>query len=1008
MPNSPAPVFAWGFVLALLLPFSLLGVSVTDASPHMSRLWQSSDGLPQDDVHAICQTPDGYLCVGTQQGLALFDGLRFTAVEPPVAPEPKRHVRTLLCADKREGFWSATDDGKLRLWQRGIAREIVLPAVTTNSSITALCASDDGSLWIGTDHSGLLRLKADRFTFYNTRHGLAHRSVRSVYEDEQETIWVATAAGVNKINGEKITKLTMQDGLPHNSIRVVFHDKEGNLWVASNYGLTRWKDGAGTHFTKEDGLTDNLVTTIFQDHTSTIWAGTLNGLNRFVDGKWLTETRSDGSSYDRVNCIFEDREQNLWIGTRDGLSRLNPRTIAPLGQQQGLTHNTGTFVFSDAAKNVWVGFWGGGVNKIESGKVISYTTQDGLSSDLVLTMHQTRQGDLWFGMDYDGGLTLLRKGKFIHYGVRNGLKDQGVKVIHEDITGNLWIGTRTALISFNNGKFTRYTTTNGLPADTIEAIHEDRSGRLWFGTTGGLALRENDTFTAFTTTNGLSHNSITSIYEDAQGNLWLGTRGGGINKLTFPATAGETNTWNEVNSSTVHITAVTAAHGLYSDHIVSILEDDFGFLWMGSPRGIFRVSKIERDAYANGKNGQVNCISFGKADGMISIECKGSGKTSACKGDDGRLWFATAKGIAIVDPKTVVVNELPPPVVIEEILADKKTVEDREPGPAHSRGNEHPSPLTIPAGRGELEFRYTALSLRQPEKNFFKYKLEGVDTDWVDAQTRRVAYYNNIKPGSYRFHVLACNNDGVWNQTGATYAFILLPHFWETLWFKSSIGAGFILLVAGGYRLRISRLKEIERLRLRIAADLHDEVGSSIGSISVLSEMLKDFGDMGAEEKKDVTKINQLSMQTAGSIREIVWFINPDYDTLHELLLRMKDVAGNLLVGITHRFDLPSENLSRKLPLELRQNFFLIFKEVLANVMKHSHASCVQIRLSDRDGHLELQIEDNGIGFDSKCPGTGNGLKNLRRRTDKLKATLEIRSQPGQGTLVRLSVPLTL
>ncbi len=982
------------FVLELLLVSQVFGFSVSflstnDLSPYTARLWQTGDGLPQEDVQALCQTSDGYLCIGTQQGLTRFDGVRFTSMDIRASSEMRSRVRTLLCKTGDGTLWTITEYGILRYWRNGNISELELPNLATNASLTTLFASRDNSLWIGTDQNGLLRYKDGRFTQWTPKDGLPHSSVRSICEDATGTIWAATGAGVAHLEGNKITTLTSQHGLPHNSIRAVCVDKNGNLWVASNFGLTRWKDGVARHFTKQDGLSDNLIGVIFEDHLGTIWIGTLNGLNRFVDGRWRTETHADGTSYDRVNCIFEDEEENLWIGSRDGLSRLNVRAVAPLTQQHGLTHNSVTFVFQDRAGHPWIGFWGGGVNMIEDGRVQSFTKRNGLSSDLVLTMHQTRQGDLWFGMDYDGGITLLRKGKYIHFGVRNGLVDQGVKVFQDDSERNLWIGTRTALLRFKNGQFTRFTRRDGLPADTIEAIHEDRAGRLWFGSTGGLALWRSNQFKTFTTADGLSHNSVTAIYEDRDGTLWLGTRGGGVNRLKVSRDVTAIS-----SKSGFDLTSFTGAHGLAQDQIFGVLEDDFGFLWMASPQGIFRVRKKELDDFVPGKSAPLTCISFGKADGMQSVQCKGSDKTAACKSSDGRLWFATAKGVAIVDPRQIAINQRPPPVLLEEVIFDQKRVQ--RPSTA----------LTLSPGRGELEFHYTALSFKQPEKNRFKYQLEGADPDWVDAGTRRVAYYNNIEPGRYRFRVQACNNDGVWNEAGTSLAFVLLPHFWQTWWFKAGIVAAVGIMIGGIYRLRIARLQEIERLRLRIAADLHDEVGSNVGSISVLSEMLKDFGELGEEERKDIAKINQLSMQTASSIRQIVWFINPEYDTLHELVLRMKEAADSLLSGMSYRMQMPTKDLSRKLPLEFRQNVFLIFKETLANVMKHSQAACVEIEFSEQYGGWRLLIRDNGVGFNTNVVGKGNGLKNLRQRAEKLKGTLEITSQMGQGTAVCFSVAI--
>ena len=354
-------------------------------------------------------------------------------------------------------------------------------------------------------------------------------------------------------------------------------------------------------------------------------------------------------------------------------------------EQQGLTYHNASSVLEDKAGNLWVGFWGGGINQIADGQIIPYTRQDGLSSDLVLTMHQNRAGELWVGLDYDGGLTLFRDTQFFHYREVQDLTDQAVKAIHEDSRGILWLGTRTALVAFNQGQFRRYTTREGLPSDTIEAIHEDRAGNLWFGTDGGLALLQKGKFRSFTTRDGLAHDCVTSICEDSDGTLWLGTRGG-LSRLRNGTLA-----------------AFTSRDGLFQEQIQALAEDDLGCLWMASRQGIIRVSKFDLDRHVYGGIEKVACVSFGRRDGMASVECKGLGKTAAWKSRDGRLWFTTSKGVVAVNPQAARVNSVPPRVVLEDLLIDGK--------PASLSEAVH-----LVAAQQELVFRYTALNFSAPEK----------------------------------------------------------------------------------------------------------------------------------------------------------------------------------------------------------------------------------------------------------------------------------------------------
>jgi len=305
--------------------------------------------------------------------------------------------------------------------------------------------------------------------------------------------------------------------------------------------------------------------------------------------------------------------------------------------------------------------------------------------------------------------------------------------------------------------------------------------------------------------------------------------------------------------------------------------------------------------------------------------------------------------------------------------------------------------LRIPPGHGELEIRFAALSFCAPENNRAKYRLEGVDSDWVEAGVKRSAHYSNLATKKYRFQVIACNNDGVWNETGASLAIILLPHFWQTWWFDAVLAATGVLLLTLVYRVRVAQLRQIERLRLRIAADLHDEVGSSVGTITLLSRLMHKEA-VREDELRDLATIQRISSDVADSIKDIVWFINPENDKMEDLLLRMKDIAGTVLGEIEWRFSEPPAPSRRSLSLDFRQNVFLMFKETMTNILKHAKATLVEINISETGGEWKMTIRDNGVGFDANAATRGNGLKNLRRRADQLKGTLEIITQSGSGT----------
>lgn len=977
------------FICLLLVPAALHAANLQlESSQYISSHWQTEDGLPNNQVQAICQTRDGYLWLATREGLVRFDGARFTVMDSKLFPETKNRSFTSLFESRNGTLWIASEDGRLHGLKDGKVSQLPLPATAANRLPMKIFESRDGALWIGTDTNGLVRFKDRTFTQITTKEGLAHPSVRSMCEDAEGNLWIATGAGVNRWNQNGITTFRIENGLLHNATRVVLADRKGNLWIASHFGLTRLKDGRSTHFTKNEGLSDNLISAIFEDRQGVLWIGTFNGLNRMVDGKLWTEKRNDGTPYDRVQSIFEDREGNLWVGTRDGLSRLRPRVVTSLTQQHGLTHNTATAVLEDRTGSLWVTFWGGGLNKIQDGQITNYTTREGLSSDLVLTVHETRRGNLWFGMDYDAGLSLFKDGQFTHFRGPEGLTNEAVKVILDDRQGNLWVGMRTALMVFKDKKFRSFTTVDGLPSNTIEAIHEDDKGRLWFGTTGGLAVLEDDRFKAITPKHGLSHPSITSIYEDAEHTLWLGTRGGGLNRFRDGK-----------------FSAYTTREGLFRDEIFSVVEDDLGFLWMSSRQGIFRVSKKDLDEFVPGKSPRLTCTSFGKADGMVSVECKGSGKTAGWKGKDGRLWYPTGRGVVAVDPRQVNINPHSPPVVIEELLVNGKSADIS-------------NPIQLTAEGQEFIFRYTALSLTAPEKIVFKYKLEGLDDDWIDGGNNREARYMHLPDGNYRFRVIAANSDSIWNEKGSWLQLKLSPPFWKTWWFVGLAGIAFVGITAGTVRYvsvkklqrRLKLLEQqhaIEKERTRIAKDMHDDMGANLTQISILSELAKrDAGD-----KERITTHANMIADTARDLVQtmdgIVWAVNPKNDNLRRLAGYIFKYAEEFLAltSIRGRFDQPVSLPEYPLTAEVRHNVFLVVKEALNNTVKHSGATEVWIRLAMNHSALEISVEDNGRGFSCDMNSSfGNGLTNMKKRIEDIGGRFDLSSNPGGGTKIKLTV----
>jgi PAS domain S-box-containing protein len=740
-------------------------------------VWQVEDGLPQNSIQAITQTSDGYLWIGTELGLARFDGIQFTIFDSKNTPQ-------LL-----------------------------------TSYIKALLPGRDGSLWIGT-RQGLTRLKDGQFATYTTHEGLSGDGVVSLAQDREGLLWIATENGLDQFADGKLHRYSWGSS----KITCLLYDRDRNLWIGTeDQGLNRLKDGRSVAFTTREGLLTNKVLSLFSDHEGNLWIGTDKGLDRLTRGQISSYTarqelsnqtvlsigegpdhaiwagtdggglyrwdnqrftaykNEDGLSNDVVQALYTDLEGSLWIGTDGGgLDRLKRRNFLTYTTSEGLSHNLVTSIRESRDGSLWIGTEGGGLNCLRSGEFTVYSTKQGLSSNLIRSIAEDPNGDLWIGTD-GSGLNRFSGGKFRTYGAKQGLPNGVILSLAVDNDGSLWVGTANGLAEYRNGKFRTYSAPDGVPGRVVMCLFVSRDGSLWIGTIeGGLIRRKDGKFTTYTSKDGLPLDFVDAIYEDREGVLWLGTNGGGLCRFE--------------NGKFIPF---TTREGLFSNVIYQVLEGSHGNLWMASSKGVFRVPKQQLNAFAAGKIKSVTSFSYDKSDGMKSAECTGPNQPAGWKTKDGRLWFPTLKGVAVVDPEHVLVNLTPPPVVIEAALVDKKPV------PVQPQ-------ISLPPGQGELEFHYSGLSFLAPQKVRFRYKLEGFDPDWVEAGERRVAYYTNMSPGAYAFRVMARNNDGVWNENGAFIGISLEPHFYQKRYFYAICILAISLSVVGAYRLRMRQLRARE------------------------------------------------------------------------------------------------------------------------------------------------------------------------------------------------------
>jgi diguanylate cyclase (GGDEF)-like protein len=777
-------------------------------SQYRHDVWNTRHGLPQSSVEAILQSRDGYLWFGTQEGLARFDGVRFVVYDVANTPALK------------------------------------------HNRVVALFEDRAGGVWIGTEGGGLARLRDGTFTAWGAAEGLPSQRVRAIVEDAAGTLWVATDGGLARFAGGRFHAHRTADGLPSDAVRALAAGPDGSLWAGTRRGLARVRNGRITPV-RTPGAPGGEILALWADADGTAWAGTRGGLVRLGGDRAETLGPRDGVPRRPVPALWRDRAGSLWVGTEGtGLVRLNGEGASAYGVREGLANGNVLALRDDREGNLWVGTQDGGVTRMADVKFVTYAKQEGLAGDIVWPVLQDRAGNLWLGTSSEG-LSRYRDGVFRNYTTRDGLSSNAVQALAEDADGTLWIGTRGGgLNRFRDGRFTAYTSQDGLPSDSVSALAADREGSLWIGTRGGgLARLRDGAFTVWDSHNGLPDDTVHFIHQDAEGALWVATNGGGLVVLRGGAVQTYTtrdglptdivNTLHEDAQGTLWIgtyggglvrfrdgrfTSYTTAEGLYDNAVFHILEDDAGNLWMSCNKGVFRVSKQELEEVARGERPTVQPVAYGTADGMKNRECNGANQPAGWRSADGRLWFPTIQGVVSIDPARHATNRLPPPVVLEQVGVD-------------GRMRPAAGSLEFPPGSESFEFQYTALSFSSPERVRFRYKLEGLDRDWVEVGPRRVAYYTRIPPGSYRFVVTAANEDGVWNDQGAAIAVRLDPHFYTTAWFYGLCVAALALAGRGGYRLYTRRARAREQTLMRLVEERTQQLEHANRALARLSSL---------------------------------------------------------------------------------------------------------------------------------------------------------------------------
>ncbi len=948
-------------------------------SQYSQARWQVADGLPDNYVQTLLQTRDGYLWLGTTEGLVRFDGMRFAVFDTRNTPALRHNSVVTLCEDRTGALWIGTSGGGIAVYRDG---QFVASYDTSgglpNNYIRSIYEDRDGVIWITAHAGGLVHFRQGRFEAVTKQDGLPSDSLRVVFRDSHRTLWIGTDEdGICRMRGRSIDCFGHDSGLRSRQIRAFFEDSKGRIWAGTRAGGLHRFDGRRFRPVALAAETPAAaVRSILEDRQGNLWVGTEGaGLFRISGDRIARLTAREGLPHNFVRALAEDREGNLWLGTRGGLVRLRDKKAATWTTNEGLVNDDARALLADEAGRVWIGSRAG-LNLIDNRTVSTIRLTREWSRDVVRSLAAGPGGSIWIGADT--GLFLWRNGAVQAVPLPHAMP---VRVLLTRQGGGLWIGLWNRLLRMDSNGIRDVTPGLGLPVEGINAMAEDRNGTLWIGTEQGLLSFDGRSAVRYTSRDGLAHDRITSLHADGGNALWIATRGG--------LTRFESGKWH----------VFRRRDGLLSDNLLHVSEDQMRHLWLTSRRGIMRIDKRELEEFAAGKISELHPVSFDTSDGMKSAECNGGAHPAGTMTPDGRMWFPTVAGVVVFDPQNLRTASAPPRVLVERISAGQQS------------WRVWSTPLRIGAGSGSLWFEFTAISLSAPERVRFRYRLEGYDADWTETVRDRTAYYANLPPGNYRFRVLADAKDGSWPREEASVEIVLEPQFYQTPWFYLLCFAAVALLAAVVHRTRMisihRRYEAVLKERARIAREIHDTLMQGVTGVSLqLETATRRLPAEPLETKKRMERALARLDEVIAEARNTILALRSDTlpsdldRALEELAVELRTESGIEMDFVVEGPRLPlSETVCRHL--------VSIAREAVFNSVRHSGASRITLLVQRGRRAIRLVVADNGRGFDvSREDPRHFGLTGMRERANSLGGRLEIRSSPGEGTTVEAELPL--
>ncbi len=951
-------------------------------SQYIRDQWGTEKGFPGGLVYAITQTPDGYLWVGAEKGLVRFDGLNFHLFQHANTPSLPAGPVLGLTADDEGNLWIRMRSPNLLRYRDGKFVDILPELERPEVHITAMCKGKDGEILISGLVNGPLRYSEGRFVKLASLAGLPNFLVISMAETPDGDIWMGTRdAGLFRLSGGTVSAITK--GLPDRKINSLLPDGDRDLWVGTDNGIVqaRWNGTEMTGSGVSASLDNTQALAMIRDRESNIWIGTASrGLLR-LNTSGINSLEEHGRA---VTALFEDREGNIWVGSAQGIERLRDSVFTTYLPSDGLPSESSGPVYADSEGRTWFAPSSGGLYWIK-GNRIGRVSDAGLDKDVVYSIAGGK-GELWVGRQR-GGLTCLRPdGESFTtetYTQAEGLAQNSVYAVQKNRDGTVWAGTLSGGVSrFKDGKFTTYTNAQGLASNTVASIVEASDGTMWFATPNGLSAMSNDRWQVYTTRDRLPSENVNCLLEDSAGVLWIGTDDG----LAF--------------LSSGRIQPLSEVPALLHEHILGVAEDRNGSLWIATSNHVLRV---DRDRLLGGRLGDEDIHEYGIADGLAGIE--GVKRDRTVIADPlGSIWFSMNRGLSVVNPARAMTNSAPARVDVQAISADGDPVEMQDP-------------VHIPAARQRITFSFVGLSLSIPERIRFRYTLDGFDHGWSAPVATREAVYTNLSPGSYRFRVMACNSNGLWNGPETVIGFEIEPLFWQTWWFRLAGVAAAVLAALAWYQLRMRQLARQlnlrfeERLaeRTRIAQELHDTLLQGFISANMQLHVAADHLPEDSKAKPMLGRVLQLMGHVIEDGRNAVRGLRSSESNTCDLEQAFSRIQQELAIHEQMGFRVIVEGRSRSLHPIIRDEVYRIGREALVNAFRHSRAKSIEVELEYAANHLRLLVRDDGCGIDQQVLRSGRdghwGLSGMRERAEGIGARLSVWSRASAGTEVELSVP---